>query len=70
MEWIPTLEYLLSCAHGACGHVLSCQTVNAATSWDPVSSKNISDTKSSQVERLDALARPRSEREAGRTDRW
>jgi hypothetical protein len=25
MEWIPTLEYLLPGARGACGHVLSCQ---------------------------------------------
>jgi hypothetical protein len=31
MGWIPALEYLLSDARGACGHVLSCQVVNAAT---------------------------------------
>jgi hypothetical protein len=31
MGWIPALEYLLSDACGACGHVLSCQVVNAAT---------------------------------------
>jgi hypothetical protein len=29
--WIPTLEYLLPGARGACGHVLSYQAVNATT---------------------------------------
>jgi hypothetical protein len=30
--WISVLKYLLSGAHGACGHVLSCQTLNVAAS--------------------------------------
>jgi hypothetical protein len=32
MGRIPVLEYLLPDVHGACGHVLSCQIVNAAAS--------------------------------------
>jgi hypothetical protein len=32
MGQIPTLEYLLSGACGAYGHVLSCQTINVITS--------------------------------------
>jgi hypothetical protein len=35
MGWIPALEYLLSGARGACGHVLSCQTINVTASQDP-----------------------------------
>jgi hypothetical protein len=35
MGWIPTLKYLLPGARGACGHVLSCQAVNAAAYRDP-----------------------------------
>jgi hypothetical protein len=32
MGWIPTLEYVLPGMRGACGHVLSCQTINVAAS--------------------------------------
>jgi hypothetical protein len=35
MRWIPELAYLLPGVRGECGHVLSCQTVNAAASRDP-----------------------------------
>jgi hypothetical protein len=35
MGWIPALEYLLPDMCGACGHVLSCQAVNAVASRDP-----------------------------------
>jgi hypothetical protein len=35
MGWIPALEYLLPGTCGPCGHVLSCQTINVAASWDP-----------------------------------
>jgi hypothetical protein len=35
MEWIPTHEYLLPGVRGACGHVLSCQTINATSSRNP-----------------------------------
>jgi hypothetical protein len=35
MGLIPTLEYLLPGARGTCGHVLSCQTVNVASSQAP-----------------------------------
>jgi hypothetical protein len=34
MRWIPALEYRLSGVRGACGHALSCQTVNSTTSQD------------------------------------
>jgi hypothetical protein len=34
MGWIPALEYLLPDAHGACGHILSCQAVNVAAYRD------------------------------------
>jgi hypothetical protein len=34
MRWIPTLECLLPGMCGACGHVLSCQAVNATASRD------------------------------------
>jgi hypothetical protein len=35
MEQISALEYLLPSARGACGHVLSCQTINASFSRYP-----------------------------------
>jgi hypothetical protein len=35
MRWIPALKYLQPGVRGACGHVLSCQTINAAASRDP-----------------------------------
>jgi hypothetical protein len=35
MGWIPALEYLPPGACGACGHILSCQEINAAASQDP-----------------------------------
>jgi hypothetical protein len=35
MRWTPALEYLLPGMCWACGHVPSCQTVNAAASRDP-----------------------------------
>jgi hypothetical protein len=35
MGWILALEYLLPGAHGACGHVLSCQTINVTASQNP-----------------------------------
>jgi hypothetical protein len=34
LSWIPTLEYLLPGACGACGQVLLCQAVNDAASQD------------------------------------
>jgi hypothetical protein len=70
IDWIPTLEYLLPDARGClrprpvvpgskCHHFLRPQH------W-----QSLSDTKSPQVERLDAQARPESGREAGRANRW
>jgi hypothetical protein len=35
MWQIPTLEYLPLGTRGAFGHVLSCETINVAASWDP-----------------------------------
>jgi hypothetical protein len=35
MGHVPALKYLLPGARGACGYVLSCQTINDTTSQDP-----------------------------------
>jgi hypothetical protein len=50
MGHIPTLEFLLPSAHGACGHVLSCQTINVTASRNLGAYKNLSDSGSSRVE--------------------
>jgi hypothetical protein len=50
MGWISAFEYLPSSTCGACGHVLSCQTVNAATSQDIGARKAYPIPKSPQME--------------------
>jgi hypothetical protein len=47
--WIAALEHLLPGMHGACGHVLTCRTINVIPRT-PVLGKYLSNSRSSQLE--------------------